>query len=132
MNIEDLRAFCLSLPHATEDIKWGNDLCFCIAGKMFCVTGLTPPMKVSMKVRDDEFEELSSSEHIIPAPYVARYKWILVEEAARFSRKEWEHYIRQSYELVKGKLSKKELEGLSQKKGKLKVKRKTKVKRRTR
>jgi predicted DNA-binding protein (MmcQ/YjbR family) len=115
MNIEDLREFCLSLPHVREDIKWGHDLCFCIGGKMFCVTGLSGPLKVSMKVKD-EFGELSSSENIIPAPYVARYKWILVEEAGRFSRKEWEHYVRQSYELVKGNLSKKELEELGNKK----------------
>ena len=40
MNIEQLRKYCLSFPHATEDVKWGNDLCFCVGGKMFCVTGL--------------------------------------------------------------------------------------------
>jgi predicted DNA-binding protein (MmcQ/YjbR family) len=124
MNIEQLRAFCLSLPHATEDVKWGNDLCFCIACKMFCITGFSSPLKVSMKVKDEEFEELSSSEGIVPAPYVARYKWILVEAVSRFSKKEWEHYIQQSYELVKGKLSKKELAGLGEKK--LPVERKTK------
>jgi predicted DNA-binding protein (MmcQ/YjbR family) len=41
-----------------------------------------------------------------PAPYVARYKWVLVEEPDRLSRKEWEHYVRQSYELVRAKLPK--------------------------
>ena len=35
MNIEQLRKFCLSFPGATEDIKWGNDLCFCVGKKMF-------------------------------------------------------------------------------------------------
>jgi predicted DNA-binding protein (MmcQ/YjbR family) len=38
MNIEQLRKFCLSFPGATEDIKWGADLCFCVGEKMFCVT----------------------------------------------------------------------------------------------
>lgn len=107
MNIEQLREFCLSLKGATEDIKWGHDLCFCIGEKMFCVTGLTGPMKVSLKVKDEEYDELSSSDGIIPAPYMARNKWILVEDPDRFSRKEWEHYIRQSYELVKSRLPKK-------------------------
>lgn len=107
MDIEILRNICKKLPHTTEDIKWGNDLCFCIAGKMFCVTSLIPPFTVSLKVKNEEFEGLSSSEGIIPAPYVARYKWVLVQQADRFSKKEWEHYIRQSYELVKAKLSKK-------------------------
>jgi len=31
----------------------------------------------------------------------------LVEEVSKLSRKEWEHYIRQSYDLVKAKLPKK-------------------------
>jgi predicted DNA-binding protein (MmcQ/YjbR family) len=107
MNIEQLRKFCLSLPGATEDIKWGHDLCFCVGEKMFCVTGLTGPMKVSLKVNEDEFDELSGSSGIIPAPYMARNKWVLVEDPARFNKKEWEHYIRQSYQLVSSKLPKK-------------------------
>ena len=107
MNIEQLREFCLSLKGVTEDIKWGHDLCFCIGEKMFCVTGLTGPIKVSMKVKDEEYDTLSSSDGIIPAPYMARNKWILVEDSARFTKKEWEHYIRQSYEMVKSKLPKK-------------------------
>lgn len=107
MDIEELRAICKKLPGVTEDIKWGNDLCFCIAEKMFCVTGLQAPMQVSLKVRDEEFDELCSTENIIPAPYVARYKWILITDVNRFSKKEWKHYITQSYELVKNKLPKK-------------------------
>ena len=104
MTIEDLRKFCLSLPHVTEDVKWGADLCFLIGGKMFCVTGFEQPLKVSLKVTDEDFAELSVSEDIIPAPYLARHKWILVEKSSRLKKKEWEKYIRQSYELVKEKL----------------------------
>jgi len=40
MTIESLRKYCLSFPGATEDIKWGADLCFCVGAKMFCVTGV--------------------------------------------------------------------------------------------
>ena len=104
MNIDELRNICKKLPHVTEDIKWGHDLCFCIAEKMFCVTGLEGPMQVSLKVLDEEFDELSSSKDIIPAPYVARYKWVLVQTPNRFTKKEWGHYIKQSYQLVKDKL----------------------------
>ena len=82
---------------------------------MFCVTSLENPLKVSLKVRDDEFEELSSLPGIIPAPYVAKHKWILIEDVHVFAKKKWEHYIRQSYDLVVAKLSKKvqaQLKGL--------------------
>ncbi|HYG15186.1 MAG TPA: MmcQ/YjbR family DNA-binding protein [Bacteroidia bacterium] len=112
MNTEQLRAFCPSLPHVTEDIKWGADLCFSIGGKMFCVTGVDGPLQVSMKVTDSEFDELTATAGISPAPYVARYKWILVEKAGRFTMEEWKHHIKQSYELVKGTLPKKILKGL--------------------
>ncbi|GAB3919790.1 MmcQ/YjbR family DNA-binding protein [Mucilaginibacter myungsuensis] len=112
MNLEEIRIFCLSLPSATEDVKWGQDLTFNIGGKMFCVTGLDGPFGVSFKVKDEEFEELSTSKDIIPAPYVARYKWIHVSDEHRFNKKDWEHYIRQSYDLVRGKLPKKVQAGL--------------------
>ena len=107
MDIETLREFCRALPAATEDIKWGNDLCFSVAGKMFCVAGLEGPLTVSFKVRDEEFDELAGSPGMRPAPYVARYKWVLVEDVNRLSRAEWEQYLRQSYELVRAKLPKK-------------------------
>ena len=106
MNIESLRDFCRTLPAVTEDVKWGHDLCFSVAGKMFCVAALDGPLSVSFKVKDDEFDEISSSPGFRPAPYAARYKWVLVEEVNNLSRKEWAHYIRQSYDLVKAKLPK--------------------------
>ena len=107
MNIEALRAICLELPGVTEDVKWGNDLCFLIAEKMFCVTGLEGGFTVSMKVTDEEFEELTAREGIIPAPYMARYKWIYLQDASAFSQDEWKKYVHQSYELIKSKLPKK-------------------------
>lgn len=107
MDIETLRELCRALPAVTEDIKWGHDLCFSVAGKMFCVAALDGPLTVSFKVKDEEFDELSSSPGMRPAPYVARYKWVLVEDVSRLSRKEWAHYVRQSYELVKARLPKK-------------------------
>jgi len=112
MTLEDIRNIALKLPKATEDIKWGNDLCFCIGEKIFTVTGLQPPVTVSFKVKDEEFDELCSCSGIIPAPYVAKHKWVLVEDISKVSKKELEHYINQSYELVKAKLPKKKLKEL--------------------
>jgi len=97
----------MALPGVTEDIKWGNDLCFSVGGKLFCVAGLETPFKCSFQVKDEEFEELSSQEGFMPAPYMARAKWVLVTDAPKLNKKEWEKYIRQSYELKKMKLTKK-------------------------
>jgi predicted DNA-binding protein (MmcQ/YjbR family) len=114
MNIELLREFCLRLPGTIEDIKWGHDLCFSIGSKMYCVTGLSGPFTVSLKVKDEEFQELSSRPGISVAPYVGRYKWILISDVSAFTKKEWEHFIRQSYDLIFAQLPKKiqrEIEG---------------------
>ncbi|HEX2607629.1 MAG TPA: MmcQ/YjbR family DNA-binding protein [Flavisolibacter sp.] len=108
MNIDLLRTFCLSLKGSTEDVKWENDLVFSVGGKMYCVAALNPPFSCSFKVKDEEFEELCQAEGFRPAPYLARAKWVLVEKADQLHKKEWEERLRQSYQLVLGKLSKKE------------------------
>ena len=106
-DVEIVQSICLSLKAVTEEIKWGNDLVFSVGGKMFCVIGLEPPFRCSFKVKDEEFDELSVREGFMPAPYMARAKWVAVSDEARLSKKEWETFIRQSYELVKAKLTKK-------------------------
>ena len=84
-----------------------------VAEKMFCVAGLQQPVNVAFKVTDEEFEEMSGRDGIIPAPYMARNKWVLVEKMSALSKKEWQHYVRQSYELIRSKLPKKLQEKLS-------------------
>jgi predicted DNA-binding protein (MmcQ/YjbR family) len=107
MEFEAIRTYCLSLPHTIEDIKWDNDLCFSIGGKMFCVMHLGHPFTCAFKVEDAEFEALSSSPAIIPAPYMARNKWIQVLSEARFGSEEWKAHLLRSYQLVKARLPKK-------------------------
>lgn len=108
MTIEKLRQFALSLPGATEDIKWENHLCFNVGGKMFLVTSPDSlPVSASFKTDDHDFEELSSREGIIPAPYMARNKWVLVDDLKRLSESEWKERAERSYELVFSKLTKK-------------------------
>jgi predicted DNA-binding protein (MmcQ/YjbR family) len=112
MDIDVLRTVCLSFPAVTEDVKWGNDLCFCVGGKMFCVTNLEPPHTFSFKVTDAEFEELSQSEGFQPAPYMARAKWVLVTDSSKLSRTELKNYLQQSYELITAKFSRKQRKDL--------------------
>ena len=107
MNIEELREFCLGLPAVTEDVKWEDHLVFSVAGKIFCLTGLDPPMQVALKVPEEQFDELIQSGDITQASHFARRQWMAVMEESRFSREEWERYIHQSYQLVKSKLPKK-------------------------
>jgi predicted DNA-binding protein (MmcQ/YjbR family) len=102
-----LEQLCMKFPGTTQDIKWGNDLCYLVGKKMYCVTGVNPPLTVLFKVLPEEFVELTDREGVVPAPYMARNHWVLVEIPGALSEKEWRHYIRQSYELVFSGLTKK-------------------------
>lgn len=89
----------------TQDIKWGHDLCFNIAEKMFLVIGPdNVPVSASFKAADEAFEELNALPDYVQAPYLARYKWVHVDDLNLFSRTEWEKLLRTSYELISAKL----------------------------
>ena len=114
MDLEAIRKYCLSLPHVTERVQWGNDLLFCIGGKMFAVTGLdaTYPTKLSLKCTPEKFAELVEMEGIIPAPYVARYHWVALEDLDALPAKELKELLRNAYQMVHDKLPKKVREQL--------------------
>ena len=108
MDIESVRKFCLSLPHATERVQWGNDLLLCIGEKMFAVLTLDPSYghAMSFKCTPEKFAELTEQEGIVPAPYVARYHWVALERFDALKEKELKSLLRNSYEMVLAKLPK--------------------------
>jgi predicted DNA-binding protein (MmcQ/YjbR family) len=109
MDIEQVHAHCLSFPHVTEVMLWGNDLVFKIGGKMFAVIGLDPASDhcMSFKCTPEKFAELIERNGIVPAPYVARYHWVALERFNALSEKELKALLRTAYELVLAKLPKK-------------------------
>ena len=114
MDHESVRAHCLSLPHATENVQWGNDLVFKIAGKMFAVMALEQPVRyiMSFKCTEEKFNELIEREGIVPAPYMARNQWVAIERFNVLSDKELKALLRNSYDMVLEKLPKKVREQL--------------------
>ena len=110
MDVESIREYCLSFPEATENMQWGDDLCFKVRGKIFVVVGLGKvPQQVCFKVTPELFAELVEQEDIIPAPYLARYKWVLLERLDALRTPELRDLIRQSYEMVVAKAPKKKI-----------------------
>ena len=107
MNIDSIRSHCLSLPNTTEDVQWGNDLLFRIAGKIFAAMSLEPPNTLSFKCTPEKFDELIELDGIIPAPYMARNKWVMLERLDALSDREIKSLINNSYEMVFAKLTKK-------------------------
>ena len=107
MTLDGLRTICKALPGATEDVKWGQDLCFCVGGKMFAAVNLEPPHQLGFKSTPEAFAELTEREGIIPAPYLARAMWVQENElGATLERRELETLMRSAYELAVAKLPK--------------------------
>ena len=108
MKLDWLRKQCLAFPGATENVQWGSDLVFKVAGKMFVVSNTEPGAQyaVSFKCSPEEFGELTARVGIVPAPYLARAKWVAVEAGA-LTEGELKVLLRKSYELVVAALPKK-------------------------
>src|ERR1700730_16341601 len=114
MNVDWLRDLCLSFPGATEQIQWGSDLLFKVAGKMFAVTPLEPaPVWLSFKASPENFAELTERPSIIPAPYLARAQWVALENKDALPPDELAHLLGESYDLICAKLPRKTRDSLS-------------------
>lgn len=80
-----------------------------VDGKMFAVTPSdgSEGGRLSFKVTDDRFLELTDQAGIVPAPYMARAHWISITEPRRFATAELEAFILDAYVWVRAKLTKK-------------------------
>ena len=108
MDLEWVRQHCLSHPHTTEQIQWGSDLLFKVGGKMFAGMPLEPArVWLTLKADREEFPELIERQGVIPAPYLARGKWIAIETERALPRTEVLRLVSKSYELVFANLTKK-------------------------
>jgi predicted DNA-binding protein (MmcQ/YjbR family) len=108
-------AACKALPGATFDIKWGKDECYSVGGKMFAVIGpggiyggpKAAKWSIGFKVEDGRFLELTDVYGIIPAPYMAKHKWVLVQDPKALTDEELKDLIARSHSLIVSKLPKK-------------------------
>jgi predicted DNA-binding protein (MmcQ/YjbR family) len=103
MDVESIRRYCLRFPQATENLQWGDDLCFKIGGKIFAIVGLDNP-RLCFKCMPEIFSELIEREDIHPAPYVGRYKWVMLDRLDAVRWDELKELVRQSYEMVAAKV----------------------------
>ena len=107
MTVDTIRSICRRLPEVSEDVKWGHDLCFCVAGKMFTVVSLERPHSIAFKCTPETFGDLVERPGIIPAPYMARNMWVQEQELGEaLEPRALEALIKTAYELVVAKLPK--------------------------
>ena len=100
---------CLALPGATLDHPFGDHHdAWRVGGKMFVMVGETGG--VSWKVSDIAYEMLTESGRALPAPYLARAKWVNLpdpENADGWDDEELASYFASAHAIVAGRLTKK-------------------------
>ena len=109
ITLTQLEAFCGRWPGVTRDIKWGDNLVFSVGGKMFVMAHADGREggHLAFKVADERFLELTDQPGVIPAPYLARARWVSVTEPSRFTTAELQALLLDAYATVRAKLSKK-------------------------
>jgi predicted DNA-binding protein (MmcQ/YjbR family) len=105
MNVDSIRAYCLSLPEATEKLQWGDALCFKVRGKMFAVLGLDQ-VRLTFKCAPETFAELIERPDIRPSPYLGRYYWVMLDRLDALRNEEVKDLIARSHEMVAAKAPK--------------------------
>ena len=109
MDINELRKYCLSFPHTTENVQWEDVLCLKVAGKLFAVIPLCDANpRVSFKCSADNFAALCERPGIRPAPYLARAQWVRVEEFDALQDSELRELLAEAYRLVWDRIPKKQ------------------------
>ncbi len=113
MDNEQVRAFCLALPHVTETVNWGHHLVFfvgdkAIGGKMFALIHLDDAGTgvVWFHAGPERYAELLEIEGIVPAPYMARAHWVTVMGWDVLRTRDLQEELRLAHTLVYGKLPK--------------------------
>ena len=106
MTKDELHEAALALPGATFDVKWGADHVYSVGGKMFAATDVAGT-SLGFKATDIAFDVLTETGRAKPSKYLARAKWVTIEDLASEDPAEVIDWVRTSHGLVAAKLPKK-------------------------
>lgn len=110
MTRDEFDAYCGSLPQASHVIQWGNASVWKVGGKIFAIcSGWSEAGgdRISFKCSDLSYGMLIQEPGIIPAPYLARAKWVMVEQPDALTEDEIRAYIATAHTLVAATLTRK-------------------------
>lgn len=113
MTPDQIARFCLNLPGAREDLKWGSNRVFSVAGnKMFAILDFLGE-DLAFKVDSDLFLGYVDRPGIRPAPYLARAYWISMSaQRLPLGEAELSELLTRSHQLVVRRLPKRLQPGL--------------------
>lgn len=96
---------CLALPGATLDHPFGDDHdAYRVGGRMYAIVGGMGGL--SFKVSDIAFEVLTGEGRARPAPYLARAKWVHLDDPAAWPDDELAEHLTTAHGLIAAKLPK--------------------------
>lgn len=105
MNLDSIRALCLSFPGASEGLQWGECLLFRVEKKILVnVTLAETPPRVWLKCTPERCAELLEIEGIHRAPYIGKHDWVELERMDLLRDAEMREVIAESYQNIRNKL----------------------------
>ena len=118
MTLKEFNLFCSNLTSTTKVVQWGGAHVWKIGGKIFAIASYWGPntknkqlpedgSKISFKCSDFSYSILIEQKGIIPAPYLARAKWVQLEESDALNDEDVKSYIAQAHTIIAAKLTKK-------------------------
>lgn len=124
MNIEDLRAHCISLDGVEEKMPFGkfakrydSILVFYVEGHMFCLVDIDDFTHVEVKSTPEEIAEISEQHISIGKPANPTMKdWICMLLDGDFSDAEIYRLVDRAYEIIKTKYTRKKRTGRNKQK----------------
>ncbi len=105
---DEFDTYCQALKSTTNVIQWGGASVWKVGGKIFAICsvwGADCHEKISFKCSEHSFHILCELSGIIPAPYLARAKWVQVQHENALSDEDLKSYIQTAYEIVTAKLT---------------------------
>ena len=109
MTPKQIDAFCGKLPAATRTVQWEGVIVFKVGGKMFCLIAPEDHSvgRISFKSEPEHYDALSRSPGFRPAPYLARAKWVSVDDPKALTDREMKAYIKRAHAVIAAALPKK-------------------------
>ena len=103
MNIEEIRAYALSLPNVSEEFPFGNDtLVFKINNKIFLLASLSSDvLQFNVKCDPEKIIELRERfSSVLPGYHMNKKHWNTIVVNGELSASQLKNFIKDSYDLV--------------------------------
>jgi len=108
MNRNEFDQFCSHLTSATNVIQWGGASVWKIGGKIFALhpdLGGDKADMLSFKCSEMSYYVLCEVPGIVPAPYLARAKWVQITTAEAMPHDDICLYLKSAYDIISQKLT---------------------------